>query len=282
MKNLLAILSLSFGIIFSGMAQPNDPLDGSYPKKPVPYRFVREADMMWTKTIWRIIDLREKINFPLYYPTVKIQNRMSLIELLLYGIKEEGIQAYNPDDQDEFVTPMLWSEIESRFGVKDDTVYVEDPETEEIIKKVIHTEMETSEVKKLMLKELWFFDKQRSQFEVRIVGICPIREYVKSDNYESNDPDEQDIVMKKLFWVYFPSVRFLLASHWVFNPFNDSQPLSFDDIFFKRRFSSFIYKESNVYNNRSIVEYKTGLDALLESEKIKDEMFIFEHDLWEH
>jgi hypothetical protein len=44
-------------------------------------------------------------------------------------------------------------------------------------------------------------------------------------------------------------------------------------------FQSYIYKESNVYD-RNIQEYATGIDMLLESAKIKDKMFEFEHDLW--
>lgn len=283
MKTLLIFLSL-IGFAVSGNAQFNDPLEGEYIRKPVPYHYVREADVMWSKTIWRIIDLREKINLPLYYPTTKMDNRYSLMDLLLYGIKNEGLVVYNPDNNDEFTEQMTWSQIENKFGVRNDTIYVDDPETGEPVQKIIKTEMETSEVKKIMLKELWFFDKQRSQFEVRIIGICPIREYSWADgstNVENAD-EEPELIMKKVFWVYFPSARFLFASHYVFNPYNDAERRSFDDIFFKRRFSSYIYKESNVYDNRPIDEYKKGMDALIESNKIQDNMFVFEHDLWEY
>ncbi len=284
MKTRIIFLALFIVIINNCQAQYNDPLSGDYIRKPVPYRYTREADIMWSKTIWRIIDLREKINLPLYYPTTKMDNRYSLMDLLLYGIKKEGITVYNPDEQEEFSTPMTWQDIEDKFGVRNDTIYVEDPETGESVMKIIKTEMVTSEVKKIMLKELWYFDKQSSRLEVRILGICPIREYEKTDTFSENEEtdEEPEIVMKKVFWVDFPSVRFLLASHFVFNPFNDSERLSFDNLFFKRRFSSYVYKESNVYDNRTIGEYKTGMDALLESNKIQDDIFMFEHDLWEY
>ena len=284
MKTLLILLSLSFGILNSGKAQFNDPLSGDYIRKPVPYRFVREADVMWSKTIWRIIDLREKINLPLYYPTTKMDDRYSLIDLLLYGIKKEGLTVYNPDEQNEFSKPMTWKEIEDKFGVRNDSIPIEDPETGLTEIKIVKTEMNSSEVKKIMIKELWYFDKQSSQLEVRILGLCPIREYQKTEiseeNTESNE--EPEMVMTKVFWVDFPSVRFLLASHFVFNPFNDAERMSFDNLFFKRRFSSYVYQESNVYDNRTIGEYKTGMDALLESNKIQDKIFALEHDLWEY
>ncbi len=283
MKYLIVFLFFA-GVTDFCNAQFNNPKEGEYIIYPVPYRHVREADIMWSKTVWRMMDLREKINLPIYYPTTPMDNRYSLIDLLLYGIKKEGIVAYSPDEQDEFSKPLTWKDIEDRFGVRNDTVYIEDSETGESVMKVIKTEMETSEVKKIMIKEQWYFDKQSSQLEVKIIGICPIREYQKDESYSENtlDNEEPELAMKKIFWVYFPSVRFLFANNFVFNPFNDSQRLSYDDLFFKRRFSSYVFQESNVYDNRYIGEYKKGLDVLLESKKIEDGIFVFEHDLWEY
>ena len=274
---LIAVFCTLTNIVF---AQRFDPLDGGYLPKPVPYPYLREADIMWSKTVWRIIDLHEKINLPLYYPTVKIEGRYSLIDLLLYGIKNEGIVAYSPDEDSEFSNPLSWKDVENRFGVTNDTFQIENPETGLVESKIIKNEINTAEVKKIMLKELWYFDKQRSKLEVRIIGLCPIREYEKNENNEQNEQSE--FTQKKLFWVDFSSVRFLLASHYVFNQFNDIANISFDNLFFKRRFSSYIYKESNVYNDRTIGEYKTGLDEMLESEKIQNDIFVMEHDLWEH
>jgi len=274
---LIAVFCTLTNIVF---AQRFDPLDGGYLPKPVPYPYLREADVMWSKTVWRIIDLHEKINLPLYYPTVKIEGRYSLIDLLLYGIKNEGIVAYSPDEYSEFSKPMSWKDVENRFGVTNDTFQIENPETGLVESKIIKNEINTAEVKKIMLKELWYFDKQRSKLEVKIIGLCPIREYEKTESNEENE--ESELKQKKIFWVDFSSVRFLLASHYVFNQFNDIANISFDNLFFKRRFSSYIYKESNVYNDRTIGEYKTGLDEMLESEKIQNDIFVMEHDLWEH
>ena len=274
---LIAVFCTITNIVF---AQRFDPLDGGYLPKPVPYPYLREADVMWSKTVWRIIDLHEKINLPLYYPTVKIEGRYSLIDLLLYGIKNEGIVAYSPDEDSEFSNPLSWKDVENRFGVTNDTFQIENPETGLVESKIIKNEINTAEVKKIMLKELWYFDKQRSKLEVKITGLCPIREYEKTESNEENE--ESELKQKKIFWVDFPSIRFLLASHYVFNQFNDIANISFDNLFFKRRFSSYIYKESNVYNDRTIGEYKTGLDEMLESEKIQNDIFVMEHDLWEH
>ena len=86
----------------------------------------------------------------------------------------------------------------------------------------------------------------------------------------------------RAFWIYFDEARPLMANQEVFNRHNDAQRISFDDLFFQRRFESYITRESNVYDNREIVQYLSGLNTLLEAERIKQEIFEFEHDLWEY
>lgn len=292
MKKIIIILTVSIFFAPFAKAQVSDVLDGVYVKehvparKPIPYHHLREADMMWSKKMWRMLDLREKINHPLYFPTTKMDDRYSLIDLILYGVAQEGLVVYDVDD-DEFTTPMTAAQIDVKFDVRNDTTYVDDPETGESKPVIIPHERTTSEVKRLLLKEVWYFDKQRAMLEVRIVGLCPIRMYEKAaalnqEAQASDTTEEKEFSMKQVCWVYFPAVRPLLANHEVFNPNNDAERRTFDDVFFKRRFSSYIFKETNVYDNRLIDEYQHGLDALIESDKIKDFVFKFEHDLWEY
>lgn len=244
-------------------------------RKPIPYSNIRESDVMWSKLVWRFVDLREKMNLPMYYPTTPEDDRYSLIDLLMYGIENEGLTAYETND-DEFKVPMTLDQIRSKFDAQNDTIMQRNRLTGELEEKILSGEMHTDDVKRYMLKEQWFFDKQTSTLQVRIIGICPIREYIKD-----GDSELDGIQQKQLFWIYFPEVRPLLASHEVFNPYNDAARYSFDDLFLKRRFSSFISQVSNVHNNRQISEYTVGLNSMLEAERIKNEIFTFEHDLWE-
>ena len=121
------------------------------------------------------------------------------------------------------------------------------------------------------IKEDWFFDKERSVLDVRIIAIAPVV-YAKDDQGQITG-------MKELFWLYFPHCRFVLNNYFVYNDQNDAQWMSFDDLFWKRRFTCTIYKESNVYD-RKVETYKTGVDALYEAEKIKEEIRTIEHDVW--
>jgi len=291
-KGLFSIILLFVVVLMPEGVEAQEVLNGVYVKnktrnrKPIPYQFLREADVMWSKTVWREIQLKEKMNHPLYFPETPIGKRKSLIDLLMWGVQNQGLTAYDESDGDEFATVMTVKAIEDKFGAVEETVMVEDVENPEgpMIETTIEGSYSTSEVKRYLIKEMWFFDKQRSVLDVRIIGISPIREYTKEslEDEEVDDDEVQDVKKKKLFWVYFPEARKILANHEVFNEYNDAERKSFDDIFFKRLFSSYIVQESNAYNNRLINEYTIGLESLLEAERIKENIFNFEQDLWEY
>jgi gliding motility associated protien GldN len=279
---LCFILSLMLGSV-RAQVMDSPPQDGVYDKihtinrKPIPYAPLREADAFWTKRIWRVIDMREKINHPFYYPTSELNGRRSLMQVIFDGIKEGTLTAYDASS-DEFLVPKTYDQVMKELN-KTDSMQIEVPDPlnpgQTLLKDtVIARNFDPTTVKQFRLKEDWFFDKQRSVMDVRILGICPIVELFESDG-----------VTKKgdypLFWIYFPEARNIFAKAEVFNRFNDAERRTYDDLFFKRMFNSYIYKESNVYDRR-ISEYARGMDALLESEKIKNDIFLMEHDLWEY
>jgi gliding motility associated protien GldN len=278
MKKVLLLLS----VIFLSQCLFAQVPDGPYEKehvpsrKPVPYPFLRESDVMWSKKIVRNLPLREKMNHPLYYPTEQLGSRMSLTNLLMYGITNEGLTAYDAMIDDKFTVPLTKTQISENFGAGIDTVTIYNELTGMDEYSVIEKEPNYSEVKQYLMNEEWVFDNQRSIMEVRIIGLTAIREY-----YREEDVDQEEVLKKKAFMVYFPESRRLLANHEVFNNKNDAERRTFDDIFFKRVFSSFISQESNVFDNRGINQYRLGLQALLEAEKVKYWISNFEHDLWE-
>lgn len=245
-------------------------------KKPMPLPTVREADVFWSKKIWRIVDLREKMNLPLFYPTTVIDGRMNLINLLLEGIKSQNITPFDARLDDDFKVPMTFAQVQEAFGAEETTEETIDFDTGERKTVTIQGDIRPGEIKQYMIKEEWYFDKQASALNVRIIGICPIREYVRA-----NDATNQ-VQRQKVFWVYYPQVRDLLATNKVLNPYNEAQSMSFDDLFIKRFFNSYVVSESNVYNNRQISAYLGGKEAMLESQRIENEIFNFEQDLWEY
>lgn len=280
MKTLRAALVGIFFLSCIYSADAQYVLDGVYQKehtvkrRVIPYAHLREGDVMWLKRVWRQIDLREKINYPLYYPTSKINDRQSMFEVIKQALVNDGtITAYSVGPigaDDEFTTPMTVDEVKSLL-FEIDTQYTEDLNTGDFVPVVQEIEVKTENIKKYNIKEEWFFDRQRSVMDVRIIGICPMK-------LKKNDLGEV-VGDQPLFWLYYPEVRHVFALQEVYNRANDSERRTLEDIIWKRQFGSYITKESNVYD-RTIGEYKGGLDALLEAEKIKEGLFLQEHDVW--
>jgi gliding motility associated protien GldN len=275
-KSVLFVIICLSVMSNSAKAQSNI-LDGVYVKehtierRVIPYTYLREADVMWSKRVWRIIDLREKINHDMYFPIDVIAGRKSLMQVIWDGVTKDGsITAYNDENDGDFTTQLSKTDLDNKYNTWD-TSQVEDPGTGELVEKVTQRQFIPSEVKQLRVKEDWFFDRQRSVMDVRIIGLAPIRFFQKNGEER----------METMFWIYYPEARFAFVSAEVYNKGNDAERRTYEDIFWKRRFGSYIYKESNVYNRR-INTYMSGLDALLEAEKIKDDIFNIEHDLWEY
>lgn len=281
-KSIGYIGALIFTLVFTGNTINAQIINGAYntndisEKRPMPLPSVREADVFWSKTIWRVVDLREKMNQTLYYPTEETGDRKNLISLLLDGIQNGQITPYDARLDDDFKVPMTYEQVQESFGAEETTEERIDFDTGERETVTIQGEIRPSDIKQYMIKEEWYFDKQTSALHVRIIGICPIREFVR-DNDDTGEMQRQ-----KVFWVYYPEARDLLATNVALNPYNEAQSMSFDELFIKRFFNSYVVKESNVYNNRDISAYLSGKEAMLESKKIEEEIFNFEQDLWEY
>jgi gliding motility associated protien GldN len=283
MKKLVAYLGvIVFLLVLSGKHTEAQIVNGAYKrtdiiqKKPMPLPSVREADIFWSKKLWRIIDLREKMNLPLYYPTVEMDGRMNLISLLLNGIENGQITPYDASLDDDFKVPMSFEQVKASFGAEATTEEKIDFDTGERTMVTIQGEIRPNDIKQYMIKEEWYFDKQTSTMNVRIIGICPIREFVRAGDATGQ------VQRQKLFWVYYPEARPLLSTNLVLNPYNSAQQVSFDDLFIKRTFNSYVVIRENVYNNREISAYLSGKEAMLESKRIEDEIFDYEQDLWEY
>lgn len=247
------------------------PLDSPYEKTPkeampvLAYDHIREADVFWEKRIWRVIDVREKMNKSFSAP----QN--PLISVLLRGIACGEITPYGTLD-DKFSTPMTREEIDKQINTLD-TIRSIDPDTYTETIRVVRDDFNPEDVKRFRIKEVWFFDSETSTMNVRILGIAPLKE----------DYDENGIMRFEypMFWVYYPHIRKYLAGEEAVNPIDDAHPLTWEHLMEARFFSSYIIKESNV-DDRRIQDYKVGEEALYESLKIEEEMMNFEHDLWSY
>jgi len=231
----------------------------------LPWEHVREADVAWTKKIWRVIDVREKMNLPFQYPG------MPLFQILKEMVENGDAKAFRYDTFKEEILP---DEI-ANIVAKQDTIVVFNDDTYEEEVKIVSNDIDFESINRFRVKEIWYFDEEASQMKVRILGIAPI--------IDEFDPETGVFKYSlPLFWIYYPEARETFAKFQVFNEFNNMAPMSWYDLFEKRFFSSYIYKENNALDATLKNIYEDGIEVLLESEKIKAELFNFEHDLWEY
>lgn len=303
MKKNLIIAALFVSVSFSTFAQSN-LLNAKVPSeigkktpaqlnsdndKPLPYGYVHDRDVLMGKTTWEIIDLDERINFPLYYPidTSNIgKDRRSLFDVLLKGIKSGKITEVYTDSY--FNTKKTFKDMSSSFTYIDTTNAGKEeinnyPEDYKSGNKVLDPqyinkkELGAIDVADYKIKGFWYFDKRQSELKYRLLGICPVSPEAKEIGAENQDFIE-------LFWVYFPAVREILHDAKAFNNRNSAMPISFDDMLNSRRFNGELYKEENVYGDREISEYmrENSQMQLLESERVKDKIRDFEQDMWNY
>ena len=234
----------------------------------LPYEPIREADLAWQKRVWRVLDTREKMNLPFRYP-----------EKPLFSVFREMVE--NGDitvfDDEKFTLPLTAEKVEQSLN-RVDSYFIFDYETYEEKLVVTKSEINWEEINRFRVKEMWFFDEESSRLKVRILGIAPERDVFDDETQEFK-------YSLPLFWIYYPEARDYLSKHRVFNENNDMAPMTWSDLFESRFFASVIYKSSNVLDLRvkdmfDASKENANIDILLESKKIKAELFNFEHDLW--
>ena len=294
---LSAIMLFVSGNLFAQVVEEeesNENLDSFYEisnsnrtKKPFVYPYVRDADVVWKQRVWRLVDFREKMNQPFYYPREEdagdvnygAQGRANLFTVLDRALRAGEIKCYKDD---EFKEEEDYADLFQRLGGVE-TVQIEETNPDDpdglwgtyTKDSTIFTPVRADNIKKMRIKEDWYVDKQRSVRDVRIIAFALV--------YDRPNANGEGTSENTLGWIRYndPAVRNLLANAEMYNPRNDVQQISYDDVFVKRLFTSYVLRTSNVYNRR-IADYLTGLDALLESEAIEEEIFNREQDMWEY
>lgn len=252
--------------------------------EPLPYGYTDERDVLWSRTVWEIIDLDERVNFPLYYP-IDTNNigaeRRSLYDVLVKNIKNGKIESVYADSY--FTEKRTLKDIEASLVYSDTTDFgidqynAEGIVDEQYIRKFA---LDAGDVEEWRIRGIWYLDKRQGELKYRLLGICPVANEARSKAF----PDDNIDSKVELFWVWFPGAREVLHKAKAFNRRNTSQPISFDHLLNSRRFGAVVYKEDNVQGDREVREYinDNALMQLLESDRIKESIRNIEIDLWNY
>ena len=255
-------------------------------QRPIEYGYIDDRDILWSKTIWEIIDLDERINFPYYYPTINngllSDSRKSLFRILYDSIEDGSLTEiysssyFNENEKLSFadLAEKLQMRNLSAEGISKSNAGEQVTEDDYDIYTI-----QSDKVMQYLIKGTWYFNKRLGELKYRLLGIAPVAPDVST---LSQGPEAMKDALVPLFWVWFPDARESLANSNVFNNRNSSQAITFDHMLNSRRFNSTIYKEENVYEDREVKDYiyEDALRQLLESEKIKSVIRDFEQDMW--
>ena len=259
----------------------NDQQLESNDEKPLAYGYVDDRDLLWSKTVWEIIDLDERVNFSYYYPTDTLNlgpERRSLFDVLKKNLGSNNIKEVYKSAY--FREKLTYEEIQERLVAVDTTdAGYEQFNADGFVEPqfIERRRITAAEIRQYKIKGTWYFDKRLGELKYRLLAICPVAPDVAIKKLPG---EEEDLV--ELFWVWFPDARTSLNSNKVFNNRNSSQPITYDHMLNSRRFSSIIYKEENVYEDREVKDYiyEDALRMLLESERIKSVIRDYEQDMW--
>src|SRR5690606_12093570 len=267
-----------------------DSLDND---KPLPYGYVGDRDILFGKKVWEVIDLNERVNFPMYFPVEDNlgDDRKSLFSVLITAIKDSTLTEVYDDSYfrlkktpEDIQTVFFFKELND-YGIEimnqNPGVSEADLKTQGILTDEHYStsELTGADVSQYKIVGYWYFDKRQGEMKYRVLGICPMAVDALTKLRQGSEAEPIE-----LFWVYFPAAREILHNSKAFNERNSSMPITFDHLLNSRRFNGTIVKVENVYGDRLIEDYMkdNAQMQLLESDRLKENIRNFEQDMWNY
>jgi gliding motility associated protien GldN len=256
----------------------------------------RADDIVWSRKVYRIIDMRDKQNYQLYFPVVANEQYRSLFRLILDAALNDSLRAYDKVPRE--IGPLYKNVIEKDslpglfVSCERDTVnnrinktnlIERDPVTQQwIISNFAYKDYVKNQIKFLVLEDI-FFDKHTSRLYNKIIAIAPIYTLNETNVTLGTSIDTWSYFQSSvLCWFLFDELRPFLARQYVIPNGNDTQRLTFDEYFAQRLYSSYLLGESNMTNRMIIQSYVDPEKIKREQQKIETELLNFEQDLWEY
>lgn len=269
--------------------------------------FHRTEDIVWSRFIYRVIDMRYKQNYQLYFPVTSADPQYrNLFKVMLDAIVDT-LKVYEKSQEPGDIKPRLETPLAKdqipgllntdREGISDGDIATSDY-------MLIHYDSVTDKMSfndymyqqyvrnqlKFMILEVVFFDKHYSRLFSKIIAIAPM----SSEDIEGEDTPIMDALYQSIrFWVVYDDLRPYLAQQYMIPQSNDSKRVTFEQFFAQKLYASYIIGDSNMYD-RMLAEAATrGRDeqedkAIIEKElkkeqqRLENELMTFELDLWEY
>ena len=272
MKSNILCICMCFLFKISCIAQSSDGSDNIRDKDKFGMHYtalsqepVKEPDLIWQKRAVREIDVNEKLNLPFKFA------KLPLISILQTAVCTGDLKVYDADEE-IFARELRRTEA-CNIGELVSTMEMINPISFEVESKPVVMPLSIQSIVKYRLVEDWYFNEKTSTMKVKILAIVPIREVYSSEGIF--------VGYSPMYWVPYGVIKDLLANSKAFNIKNDERFLSWADVLSERIFTSNVIYESNIFD-RNIASYATGVDAIIESNRVEEVIFVQEHDSWSY
>jgi gliding motility associated protien GldN len=247
----------------------------------------RADDVVWSRVVYRVLDMREKQNYQMYFPIRPNDQYRSMFRLMLDAIcKGAPVYKRNPRDIKPIFTDSVRLEGEelSKVFAYDNNMDYNLIQINPITKQAtVVTDQYNKYVKnqlKFLIQEIVFFDKHTSRMYTKIMAIAPLYA-LHPDNTQSQQSFKffQESV---LCWFAFDELRPYLTKQYMIPNGNETQRLTYDEFFAQKLYSSYLLGDSNMFN-RMLLEYSVDPTKIRkEQQRIETDLLNFEEDLWEY
>lgn len=244
----------------------------------------RADDIAWWRIIYKVIDLRDKQNYQLYYPLRPNEQYKSLFRLVLDAIAD-GLPVYRRNARevrptfnekiDEIDLPLVFAYDDERDNdlIQVDTITRTIKIGEDQYQQYIRSQV------KFLTQEIVFFDKHYSRMFSKIIAIAPLN----PNNPNNSRPRNRFDFLREsiLCWFSFDELRPYLAKQYVIPNSNATQRLTFDEFFAQKFYSSYLLGDANLFGRTLLDTYDTVEKIRKEQKRLETELLNFELDLWE-
>lgn len=240
-------------------------------------------DVVWRKSVLRVVDLREMQNRPLFYPSEDLTDdtQKNLFTIIFKHVLDGDLTVYKDKKNlsSTFVPRFIPENI-----VNVDSTLINQNDQLQMFEEYSATKLDaqyqminflTKGIIKYYVQEIWYFNKKTSTFHNKILAIAPIY----NENYGSASGPRSGT----WFWIPYDNLRPYLQEEFVkYSGRNLSPLINFDDFFTSRKFYSYIIKDYDLQG----LDVDNGIEdpryIREEEQRIEEEILNFEQDLWSY
>ncbi len=280
----------------------------------------RSDDVVWARIVYRMIDVRDMQNSPLYFPMRPSKDQKSLFKLMIDAVVE-GIPVYRRNAREirpDFTDMVLNSDLPFIFSYDEENdkyLILYDSITNSVSFENENYQVYIREQFRFLIQEVIYFDKHLSRFHSKIIAIAPVKiprdvarvaqplideegenfvpvttrnrqdSRAATDNKLKRDEANLLNILREsvVCWFLYSDLRPYLAKQMISQMANSAYRLSYDDFFTNKQYKDYLIGDNNMLNKLYSGKEKLEFAKLKQQiQQINDELIEIETSIWEY